>query len=472
MSEASRRKIVVVEDDPNVRELVCRVLESAGYAVFSTGEPTEAHGIVRGESPDLVICDIAMPGMDGYAVLKQLQSDPETAHCPVVFLTAHREFSERVQAFRFGVVDYMTKPFTREVLLKRVDKILTGLGRRSGRVAGGLGPEEVERLVAEVRRDARTGVLQLRGEAGGTSRAVRAGEFLGAPVAAQADTRAEFREVDPALEDVAAHDPARLPGDAAGVALADLPPILKTALVVDDSEVFRRFLASLLGTQGFMVYEAGDGEEGLRVALERRPWLILTDVSMPRVDGFELCRRVRAHSLIRHTPLIFLSGWDEYKDRYHGLQAGADEYLSKQTSVRELLIRIQLILKRYADLGARRGIGAGFGGEIEVVGLPGFLQMCHLGRLSGACSVRSEGRVAEIRLREGCVLGVKAGSLAGPEALFAILGWPRGYFEFVASDPEEGTPLAQTIEELLLEGCRRLDEQRRAVAADDRPAEA
>jgi DNA-binding response OmpR family regulator len=470
MSDAARRKIAVVEDDTNVRELVVRVLESADYAVVSTGEPTEAHGMVRSEAPDLVICDIAMPGMDGYAVLKQLQADPETARIPVVFLTAHREFSERVQAFRFGVVDYMTKPFTRELMLKRIDKVLTGLGRRPGHVEGGAGPGEVERLLAEVRRDARTGVLQLHGESGETSRGVRAGEVLGEPVPADAGTRAEFLEVDPAREDVAAPDPERLPGDAAGVALADLPPILKTALVVDDSDTFRRFLVSLLGTQGFMVYEAGNGEEGLRVALEKRPWLILTDVSMPRVDGFELCRRVRAHSLIRHTPLIFLSGWDEYKDRYHGLEVGADEYLSKQTSVRELLIRIQLILKRYAALGARRGIAAGFGGELEVVGLPGFLQMCHLGRLSGVCAVRSEGRFAEIRLQEGRLLAVKAHGLAGREALFEILGWAKGYFEFTASDPGAGTPLAETIEELLLEGCRRLDERRRADA--DRPAEA
>jgi len=469
MSDERRHKLVVVEDDPSVRELVCRVLESGGYTVVSTEEPAKAHDLVRSESPDLVICDIAMPGMDGYAVLRQLQSDPETARYPVVFLTAHREFSERVQAFRFGVVDYMTKPFTREVLLKRVEKVLLGLDRRSGHAAGGQGPEEVERLVAEVQRDARTGVLQLRGESGETSLAVRGGEMIGSPPAAELDTRAEFLEVDPAREDVASHDPPRLPGDRGAAAIADLPAILKTALVVDDNEPFRRFLASLLGSQGFTVHEAGDGEQGLRLALEHRPWLILTDVSMPGVDGFELCRRVRSHSLIRHTPLIFLSGWDEYKDRYHGLALGADEYLSKQTPVRELLIRIQLILKRYADLGARRGPGAGFEGELDVVGAPGFLQMCHLARLSGICAVRSEGRFAEIRLREGRLLGVKAGSLSGPEALFEVLAWPRGHFQFVAADPGEGTPLSETLEELLLEGCRRLDEQRRVASADQPP---
>lgn len=466
MSDAPRRRILVVEDDAGVLDLVCRVLESGGYEVLSTADPALAHAMVRSESPDLVVCDIAMPGMDGYAVLRQLQADPETARCPIVFLTAHREFSERVQAFRFGVVDYMTKPFTREVLLKRVDKVFHGLERRSGLVAGVQGAEDVRRLVDEVQRESRTGVLHLKDESSETSRAVHAGEVLGTAPAAGAETRAEFLEVDPAREDVVSPEPSRLPGALGGSVIADLPPMLKTALVVDDNVAFRRFLATLLGSQGFEVYEAGDGEQGLEIALERRPWLILSDVSMPRVDGFELCRRVRSHSLIRHTPLIFLSGWDEYKDRYHGLEVGADEFLSKQTPVRELLIRIQLILKRYADLGMRRGAGAGFGGELEVVGAPGFLQMCHLARLSGICVVRSEGRLAEIRLRDGRLLGVKAGSLAGPEALFELLAWPRGHFEFEASDPGEGAPLSETLEELLLEGCRRLDEERRALATD------
>src|SRR5262245_54025927 len=273
------RRIFVVEDDEHIRMLVETLLKGAGYQVTCTGQPQEALEIARREIPDLVLCDIAMPVLDGYGVLRELQSDPETARSPVVFLTAHREFSERVQAFRFGVVDYMTKPFTRELLLKRIEKVLTGLGRRPGHVVGAEGHAEVERLVKEVQRDARTGVLELAGESGeATSRAVRAGEVQGTPPGPEA-VSAAFQEVDPVREDVATHDPSRLPGDAAGIALADLPPILRTALVVDDSDTFRRFLASLLGTQGFMVYEAGNGEEGLRVALEKRPWLILTDVS-------------------------------------------------------------------------------------------------------------------------------------------------------------------------------------------------
>ena len=114
------------------------------------------------------------------------------------------------------------------------------------------------------------------------------------------------------------------------------------------------------------MHEAADGDEGLRMALEHRPWLILTDVRMPgEDDGFEFCRKVRSHSLIRQTPLLFLSGWDDYKARYQGLELGADDFLSKQTPARELLIRIQVILKRYVDMGTRGRSGPGMQGELE-----------------------------------------------------------------------------------------------------------
>jgi CheY-like chemotaxis protein len=166
--------------------------------------------------------------------------------------------------------------------------------------------------------------------------------------------RAEFRELDPRRENIVAHDPAALAGDAAGVPdFRSLPELLRTVLIVDDNDEFRSFLARLLSAQGLAVHQAGDGEEALRLAFIERPWLIVTDTKMPRLDGFELCRRIRGHSLIGHTPVVFLSGWDEYRDRCQALEIGADEYISKSSPVRELLMRLHLILSRYATLGSR-----------------------------------------------------------------------------------------------------------------------
>lgn len=408
MSAKKPRKIVVIEDDAGVRELLQNMLESAGHQVVATTESKRAHEVVGRESPDLVLCDIAMPELDGYAVLRQLQADPATARYPVVFLTAHREFTERVRAFKAGAVDYVTKPFTRDTLLRKVDRILKGLERQA---EGKPGP------------------------------------VAGAPGA----------EVSPGER-----DPEQLPlAPGALPPFAALPEMLRSVLVADDNRSFRGFLADVLAKHGFAVHEATDGEEALRVVLERRPWLILADVSMPVVDGFELLRRVRANSLISHTPFVFLSGWDDYRDRQRGLQLGADEFLSKQTPVRELLIRVHLLLQRYSDVGTLSARKPVMEGSIEVVGAPGVLQMWHQGRLSGVCTVRSGAQVFEARFRDGDLVHAALGEQTGAPAVYDFLGWERGLFRFVPGEVADGQPIGVTFDQLLLEGCRRLDEERR-----------
>jgi DNA-binding response OmpR family regulator len=461
VAEKAVRTIALVEDEAPIRTLVEAVLGGGGYRVVLIADPTQAVEIIRREAPDLVLCDIAMPVLDGYGVLKALQADPETARFPVVFLTAHREFTERVQAFRFGVVDYVAKPFTREMLLRKIEKVLQGLQNRSGVRAS----EEAGDLIAEAQREVRTGVVTVTSESGAHRVVIHKGEVVEqtAPPEGAAAVSAEFHELDPRKEQIVAHDtthdPTSLPGtDAKLPSLDSLPEVLRTVLVVDDNAFFRRFLKDVLSLRGLTVYEAEGGEAGLQIALEKRPWLILTDVSMPGVDGFEFCRRVRSHSLIRHTPLIFLSGWDDYKDRYKGMEVGGDEYLSKETPVRELLIRIQLLLKRYSDLGSRPRSGPGMQGSIEVIGAPGFLQMCHLGRLSGTCTVRAKERTVEVRFREGEIVAARSGALEGAEAVFDFLAWREGHFDFAPGDPGSGAPLGETFDQLVLEGCRRLDE--------------
>jgi DNA-binding response OmpR family regulator len=459
VGEGTRRKVVQIEDDPDIRGLVESILKAGGYDVASTADALQAADFVRREKPDLILCDIVMPDIDGYGVLKALQSNPDTARYPVVFLTAQRGFTERVQAFKYGVVDYITKPFTREVLLRKVERVMDGLDRRAGVVSGQGGA-----LLEEVQRESRTGVLSVKGEGGESRVLIQAGQVVGhRSVAPGESAPAEFRELNPDFESIVVHDPPRLPGSADRLpSFAELPEGLRSALVVEDNPVFRRFLRDLLQSQGFAVDEAGDGEEALKIALENRPWLILTDIDMPVIDGVEFCRRVRSHSLIRHTPLIFLSGWDDYKERYRGLEAGADEFLSKETPVRELLIRIRLVLKRFFDMGSRRARGPeGMEGVIELIGTPGFLQMCHLGRLTGLCTVQARAGTFEVGFRDGEIVWAKTGELAGVPAIFEFLSWDAGRFEFVPGDPGQGEPLGESFDQILLEGCRRLDERRR-----------
>jgi DNA-binding response OmpR family regulator len=468
---AAARKVLVVDDEPPIRVLIEGFLRSAGYHVVSTGEPREVMELARREAPDLVLSDISMPEMDGYAVLHALQSDPATSRLPVVFLTAHREFTERVRGFRFGIVDYITKPFSRDGLLRRLERVFEERESRSGVEERAGDAAAVQELLREVKKESRSGLLTLTGRGGESHAVIEGGRVVESTLPAAGSGTARFRELDLDREQIVSHDPALLPGDDARLPpLEALPEVFRSVLLADDNAFFRAFLRDVLSKRGFVVYEADDGEQALKVALEKKPWIIITDVAMPLVDGVEFCRRVRSHSLIRHTPLIFLSGWDDYKDRYRGLEAGGDEFLSKETSVRELLIRVQILLKRYSDLGARSWRGPGMEGRLEVVGAPGFLQMCHLSRLSGVVSIGSGERQAEIRFRQGEPVAAKVGELQGEAAVYEILGWTEGHFSFAPGDPGPGEPLGDGLNQLLLEGCRRLDEKARSDQASSEPA--
>jgi CheY-like chemotaxis protein len=249
-----------------------------------------------------------------------------------------------------------------------------------------------------------------------------------------------------------------------------VPAMLRTVLIADEDTAFRKYLAMPLAAQGFTIYEAADGSAAWQLAVQNRPWMILADVSMPEVDGFEFCRRVRNHPLLSRLPLLFISGSDKYKERYRALQIGADDFLSKNMPIRELLMRIQLLMTRYSDLSASGDqnpgtseVAGAFQGRIEVFGAPALLQMCAQGRLTGLFSALAEdaaNTATVMGFREGDIISATAGSATGTDGVYAFLAWEKGSFKFTPGDPGEGAPLAQSVEHLLLEGCRILDESR------------
>lgn len=115
-------------------------------------------------------------------------------------------------------------------------------------------------------------------------------------------------------------------------------------LIVDDSRPFRQSLTRFLEMEGFEVVEAEDGREGLEQYGRSCPDLVVMDVNMPRMDGFEAVRRLRETSVV---PVLILSARSAEMDKVLGLTAGADFYLSKPFSASELLARVQALLRRY-----------------------------------------------------------------------------------------------------------------------------
>jgi DNA-binding response OmpR family regulator len=116
-----------------------------------------------------------------------------------------------------------------------------------------------------------------------------------------------------------------------------------TVLVVDDEPAVRRVLLMRLQMAGYRVICAEDGEAALELFQREQPDLVVLDVMMPKLDGFAVCRRLRAESCV---PIIFLSALDAIAERVAGLDLGADDYLSKPFSPKELEARIATILRR------------------------------------------------------------------------------------------------------------------------------
>jgi len=116
--------IVIVDDEVQMCALLHTILAAAGYNPIATSDSRAAVELVRREKPALVLVDISMPHMDGYGGMDALRGDPATSSCPVIFITGHLAFTERLQAFRHGALDYVAKPFTPEKLLRKVARAL------------------------------------------------------------------------------------------------------------------------------------------------------------------------------------------------------------------------------------------------------------------------------------------------------------------------------------------------------------
>ncbi|QAY79748.1 response regulator transcription factor [Sphingosinicella sp. BN140058] len=114
-------------------------------------------------------------------------------------------------------------------------------------------------------------------------------------------------------------------------------------LVVDDDAHIRQVLTFALGKAGMETSEAGDGEAALAAIARERPDLVVLDINMPRMDGLEVCRRLRSDGDL---PILFLSSRDDEIDRVVGLELGADDYVVKPFSPREVVARVGAILKR------------------------------------------------------------------------------------------------------------------------------
>ena len=124
-------KVLVVEDDPDIADLIRHYLEKAGYAVDHLSSGAKVMAKVRSDAPDLVVLDLMLPELDGLMVCQAMRGDPKTAAIPIIMVTARGEEADRIAGLELGADDYLTKPFSPKELAARV----TALLRRTQRSA-------------------------------------------------------------------------------------------------------------------------------------------------------------------------------------------------------------------------------------------------------------------------------------------------------------------------------------------------
>jgi len=227
--------VLVIDDEPAVRDLMQRFLSKEGFRVVAAASGEEGLRWARELRPDAITLDVMMPGMDGWAVLSALKADPDIAEIPVIMLTI---VDDRNLGYALGASDYLTKPIDRERLVT---------------------------VLKQHRRD-------------------------------------------------------------------------RPVLVVDDDAEVRQLLRRMLEAEGFAVVEAENG----RVALERlrgeSPSLILLDLMMPEMDGFEFVAELRRHEGWRAIPVVVITARDLSRDDRERLNGHVEKILQKGTYDRDQLL--------------------------------------------------------------------------------------------------------------------------------------
>lgn len=233
-------------------------------------------------------------------------------------------------------------------------------------------------------------------------------------------------------------------------------------LVVEDSAIQRGRVVGALREAGHRVTMAEHGLEALGKALKETPDVVLTDVNMPVMDGWQLLRLLRARESTRNVPVVFLTTLGSEQDRIRGYEAGVDDYIAKPFAGEELVARVRRAVGRASAEGDRESY-SGLSGDLRQVSVTSLLAFAEAERRSGLLTLRRPEGEARVGLHEGMVISVDLPG-SGPSSLFerllTVIDYEDGRFELSELELIAGEE-AVSVQGALLEHARRKDEAAR-----------
>lgn len=388
-----RGGVLVVEDDDDQRAVLTSRLTALGYRAHGAASGEDARRAARASVPSAIVLDIEMPGMDGYAVCRELKADPDLSAVPILFMTTRARLDDRLAGLTLGADDYLVKPVDPRELAIRIERLRVRHRATDGGTAGGVLtyaeflqsagrrlagasaalvlmrvpadrlPESVERLREEVRRADlvaaydRTHVVLLLPELSGAAACSRTHELINrlvargvqdpaagvsCAVAPGASAETLLADADHALMQ------ARYCGRSVVLHGEDATPAVRPAgaaiLVADDDPDVIRIVDAALRGGGHYTTLTFDGAAALAALEAARPDVLILDLMMPKLGGFDLLTRLHRSAGTRPR-IVVLSARGREEDVMRAFELGADDYITKPFNPQELLARIARLLR-------------------------------------------------------------------------------------------------------------------------------
>ena len=238
-------------------------------------------------------------------------------------------------------------------------------------------------------------------------------------------------------------------------------------VIVEDDPNQRKILALVLNNEGYAVHTAASGEEGLELVRNVLPALLITDVMLPTLDGFELCRRLRRDPATAHIPIIFVTALTGVQDKRMGFDLGADAYMTKPYSTRDIVAQIKTVLRRAEPAAGKKSLQPRvlLTGQLATASVVDVLQTIGSNGITGRLEV-SGAEHGSIDLRSGQMLHAQVTTprkeITGIKAWYRLVTWSEGFFELRdQEDPEMARRRGTALQGLLMESAYYRDEYER-----------
>ncbi|WP_437876099.1 response regulator [Sorangium sp. So ce513] len=440
------------------------------FEVERTDDVATAIDLARAFAPDVVLLDADLPG--ARALAEALADDPLTELVPVVAVGRFTRPEDAAPYVALGAARALAKPVSPDALRRAAaEAAATCVRAEAERAARGpLGAVSLDELGARLAEELRRGLcdaaeprsrgaqvdlgdgaevlaalwgavarirdlVTIRSHGGvrfspdGPEGALPLAPWMSAPGALEAERARQQSEIR-------ARAPAR--GGASGASLPALGAM--DIVVADDDPAVTWFLAGVLRAAGATVHEAHDGARALDLAYQTTPELVVSDVLMPRLDGFALCRALKRDVALRDVPVILLSWKEDLLQRLRELGAQADGYLRKEASAAAFVQRVHEVLRGRRRVAERIATGGEVRGRLDGMTTRTLLSLSCAQRPDALVSVRDAAFLYEVLIKDGRPAGAtrtaQDGTFQrGPSVLAALLGVGSGRFT-VAPAPE------------------------------------